>query len=194
MKGVEEGDFTFVFGYPARTNEYLPSVAVDQEANVIYPVSVDLRGKILDIYNKYQEKDPKVRIQYASKHAGIGNGWKKWMGVTEGINNFKGVEKKHAFDKQFTKWAYQSRARGAYLELIKEFERLYAEYEPYRLATTYLSETALQIEVLTFAANFNRLSKVTKDTPQALPFTSIPSSESLSRHSPEHILLSNKTC
>ena len=166
LKGVEEGDFTFVFGYPARTNEYLPSVAVDQEANVIYPVSVDLRGKILDIYNKYQEKDPKVRIQYASKHAGLGNGWKKWMGVTEGINNFKGVEKKHAFDKQFTKWAYQSRARGAYLELIKEFERLYAEYEPYRLATTYLSETALQIEVLTFAANFNRLSKVTKDTPQ----------------------------
>ena len=165
LKGVEEGDFTFVFGYPARTNEYLPSVAVDQ-ANVIYPVSVYLRGKILDIYNKYQEKDPKVRIQYASKHAGLGNGWKKWMGVTEGINNFKGVEKKHAFDKQFTKWAYQSRARGAYLELIKEFEKLYAEYEPYRLATTYLSETALQIEVLTFAANFNRLSKVTKDTPQ----------------------------
>ncbi len=166
LKGVEEGDFTFVFGYPARTNEYLPSVAVDQEANVIYPVSVNLRGKILDIYNKYQEKDPKVRIQYASKHAGLGNGWKKWMGVTEGINNFKGVEKKHAFDKQFTKWAYQSRARGAYLELIKEFERLYAEYEPYRLATTYLSETALQIEVLMFAAEFNRLANVTKDTPQ----------------------------
>ena len=166
LKGADEGDFTFVFGYPARTNEYLPAVAVNQEANIIYPISVDLRGKILDIYNKDQEKDPKVRIQYASKHAGLGNGWKKWMGVTEGINNFKGVEKKHAFDKQFTKWAYQSRARGAYLELIKEFEKLYAEYEPYRLATTYLSETALQIEVLTFAANFNRLSKVTKDTPQ----------------------------
>lgn len=166
LKGVEEGDFTFVFGYPARTNEYLPAVAVDQETNVIYPVSVDLRGKILDIYNKYQEKDPKVRIQYASKHAGLGNGWKKWMGVIEGINNFKGVEKKKAFDKAFTKWAYQSRARGAYLELIKEFDRVYAKYEPYRLATTYLSETVLQIEVLTFAANFNRLANVTKDTPQ----------------------------
>ena len=66
LKGAEKGDFTFVFGYPARTNEYLPAVAVHQEANVIYPVSVDLRGKILDIYNKHQEKDPKVRIQYAS--------------------------------------------------------------------------------------------------------------------------------
>lgn len=166
LKGADEGDFTFVFGYPARTNEYLPAVAVNQEANIIYPISVDLRGKILDIYNKYQEKDPKVRIQYASKHAGLGNGWKKWMGVIEGINNFKGIQKKKNFDRKFTEWALESRQRGAYLNLIKDFEKLYAEYEPYRLATTYLSETALQIEILTFAANFKGLSQVTKDTPQ----------------------------
>ena len=166
LKGVEEGDFTFVFGYPARTNEYLPAVAVNQEANVTYPVIVDLRGKILDIYNKYQEKDPKVRIQYASKHAHLGNGWKKWMGVIEGINNFKGVEKKSAFDKAFTKWAYQSRARGAYLTLIKDFEDLYEEYKPYRMATTYLSEAGLSIEILTFASEFKKLAQVTKDTPQ----------------------------
>ena len=121
LKGAEKGDFTFVFGYPARTNEYLPAVAVDQEANVINPVSVDLRGKILDIYNKHQEKDPKVRIQYASKHASLGNGWKKWMGVTEGINNFKGVQKKKAFDEKFTQWALKSRQRGAYLSLISDF-------------------------------------------------------------------------
>ena len=166
LKGAEKGDFTFVFGYPARTNEYLPAVAVDQEANVINPVSVDLRGKILDIYNKHQEKDPKVRIQYASKHASLGNGWKKWMGVTEGINNFKGVQKKKAFDEKFTQWALKSRQRGAYLSLISDFEKIYAEYEPYRLAITYLSETALNIEILTFAAEFNKLSQVTKDTPQ----------------------------
>ncbi len=166
LKGANEGDFTFVFGYPARTNEYLPAVAVHQEANIIYPVSVDLRGKILDIYNKHQEKDPQVRIQYASKHAHLGNGWKKWMGVIEGINNFKGVQKKKEFDRQFTEWAYKSRQRGAYLNLISDFEKVYAEYEPYRLATTYLSETVLQIEIMTFAAEFNALSRVTKDTPQ----------------------------
>ncbi len=166
LDGANKDDFTFVFGYPARTNEYLPAVAVNQEANIIYPVSVDLRGKILEIYNKYQEKDPKVRIQYASKHAGLGNGWKKWMGVTEGINNFKGVQKKQEFDKQFTDWAYKSRQRGAYLNVISDFERLYAEYEPYRLATTYLSEAGLSIEILTFAAEFQKLTVVTKETPQ----------------------------
>ena len=166
LKGAEEGDFAFVFGYPARTNEYLPAVAVDQEANIIDPIMVDLRGKVLDIYNKYQEQDPKVRIQYASKHASIGNGWKKWMGVTEGINHFHGVEKKRAFEKDFQDWVMQSRSRYMYMHLLKDFEQNYKELEPYELAYTYLAEAGLRIELVNFAGRFAKLSEVAKDTPQ----------------------------
>ena len=166
LKGAEEGDFAFVFGYPARTNEYLPAVAVDQEANLIDPIMVDLRGKVLDIYNKYQEQDPKVRIQYAAKHANIGNGWKKWMGVTEGINHFHGVEKKHAFERDFYDWAMQSRSRYMYVNLLKQFKENYQALEPYQLAYTYLSEAGLRIELINFAGRFAKLSEVTKETPQ----------------------------
>lgn len=166
LKGVEKDDFTFVFGYPARTNEYLPSVAVNQEANVIYPVVVDLRTQILDIYNKYQEKDPKVRIQYASKHAGLGNGWKKWMGVIEGIRSFKGIEKKKAFEEAYINWCQETRARMKYMHALRDFDTVYAEYEKYRMATTYLTEAGLSIELLDFAANFAKLAEVTKGTPQ----------------------------
>ena len=166
LKGAEEGDFAFVFGYPARTNEYLPAVAVDQEANLIDPITVDLRGKVLDIYNKYQEQDPKVRIQYASKHAGLGNGWKKWMGVTEGINHFHGVEKKEAFEKDFQEWALGARNRYMYIDLLKDFKKNYKELEPYQLAYTYMVEAGLRIELVSFAGRFARLSEVTKDTPQ----------------------------
>ena len=166
LKGVEKDDFTFVFGYPARTNEYLPAVAVDQEANVVYPVVVDLRTQILDIYNKYQEKDAKVRIQYASKHAGLGNGWKKWMGVIEGIHNFKGIEKKRAFEIAYNDWCMQARSRMKYMHALRDFTPVYEEYEKYRMATTYLTEAGLTIELLDFAANFAKLAEVTKDTPQ----------------------------
>ncbi len=166
LKGAEEGDFAFVFGYPARTSEYLPAVAVDQEANVIDPIAVDLRGKILDIYNQYQEQDKKVRIQYASKHAGLGNGWKKWMGVTEGINHFHGVEKKRFYEKSFQEWCNASRQRYLYIELLNNFEKKYKELEPYRVAYTYFTNAGLNIELLDFAGNFNRLSQVTKETPQ----------------------------
>ena len=166
LKGADEGDFAFVFGYPARTNEYLPAVAVDQEANVIDPIAVDLRGKILDIYNQYQEQDKKVRIQYASKHAGLGNGWKKWMGVTEGINHFHGVEKKRFYEESFQEWCYASRQRYLYINLLKQFEEKYKELEPYRVAYTYLTNAGLNIELFGFAGNFNKLSQVTADTPQ----------------------------
>ena len=166
LKGADEGDFAFVFGYPARTSEYLPAIAVNQEANVIDPIAVDLRGKILDIYNTYQEKDKKVRIQYASKHAGLGNGWKKWMGVTEGINHFHGVEKKQAYEKDFMEWCNASRQRYPYIGLLNAFEKKYQELEPYRVAYTYLSNAGLNIELIDFAGSFGRLSRVTKETPQ----------------------------
>ena len=166
LKGAEEGDFAFVFGYPARTNEYLPAIAVDQEANLIDPIAVDLRGKVLDIYNKYQEQDPKVRIQYASKHASLGNGWKKWMGVTEGINHFHGVQKKHDFEAQFQNWVLKSRSRYMYIDLLKNFKQYYKELEPYELAYTYLTEAGLRIELINFAGRFNKLSQVNKETPQ----------------------------
>ena len=166
LKGANEGDFAFVFGYPARTNEYLPAVAVDQEANVIDPITVDLRGKVLDIYNQYQEQDPKVRIQYASKHAGIGNGWKKWMGVTEGINHFHGVQKKHDFEARFYDWVMQSRSRYMYANLLKDFKKNYKDLEPYQLAYTYMAEAGLRIELVSFAGRFARLAAVDKETPQ----------------------------
>ena len=166
LKGAEEGDFAFVFGYPAHTNEYLPAVAVDQEANLIDPIRVDLRGKVLDIYNKYQEQDPKVRIQYAAKHANIGNGWKKWMGVTEGINHFHGVEKKNEFETRFQEWALGARNRYMYIDLLKDFKKNYYDLKPYELAYTYLAEAGLRIELINFAGRFARLSEVTKDTPQ----------------------------
>lgn len=166
LKGVEKDDFTFVFGYPARTNEYLPAVAVNQEANVIYPVVVDLRTQILNIYNKYQEKDAKVRIQYASKHAGLGNGWKKWMGVIEGIRKFKGIEKKQAFEEAYNEWCMHARNRMKYAHALRDFTPVYEEYEKYRMATTYLTEAGLSIELVGFAADFAKLAEVTKNTPQ----------------------------
>ena len=166
LKGADEGDFAFVFGYPARTSEYLPAIAVDQEANVIDPIAVDLRGKILDIYNTYQEQDKKVRIQYASKHAGLGNGWKKWMGVTEGINHFHGVEKKRFYEEAFQQWCYSSRQHHQYVGLLTSFEQKYKELEPYRVAYTYLSNAGMNIEVMSFAGNFIKLSQVTDETPK----------------------------
>ena len=85
-KGIKEGDFTFVFGYPGSTQEYIPSYGIDLQVNVLNPVRISLREKKLDIYNSAMNESREVRIQYAAKRSGIANGWKKSIGESRGIN------------------------------------------------------------------------------------------------------------
>ena len=76
--GVKEGDFTFVYGCPGSTQEYVTSDAVRYVGEVSDPEKIALRTLRLDIQKKYMAQDPAVRIQYASKNAGVANAWKKW--------------------------------------------------------------------------------------------------------------------
>ena len=39
-KGIQENDFTMVMGYPGRTQEYLPSFAVEQIVNDLNPAKL----------------------------------------------------------------------------------------------------------------------------------------------------------
>ena len=123
LKGVDEGDFTFVFGYPARTNEYLPSYAVEMITESGNPHKIKLRETRLDIFNKYSSADPKVRIQYASKDARVANYWKKMIGESGGIKRLDGIEKKQAYEAEFNEWANSSdELKTKYGDLIPAFE------------------------------------------------------------------------
>jgi hypothetical protein len=48
LKGVEKNDFTFVFGYPGRTQQFLTSYAVDLLSNFDNPARIKMRDKRLD--------------------------------------------------------------------------------------------------------------------------------------------------
>ncbi|MFH0895481.1 MAG: S46 family peptidase, partial [Bacteroidota bacterium] len=80
LKGVKKGDFTMVYGFPGRTQEYLTSWAVDLIANTDNPIKVSLRTKRLEIMGRGMNISRKVKLQYASKYNGVANAWKKWDG------------------------------------------------------------------------------------------------------------------
>ncbi len=159
IDGVDENDFTFVFGYPARTSEYLPSYAIEQITEKRNPGKIELRGKRLDIFGKYAEKDPKVRIQYASKDARVANYWKKMIGESGGIKRMDGIAKKQAFEKEFAAWAEES-GNENYTSVLPEFEKLYSQLEPYEIATDYLMEAGRAIEIVKYAGSFGALVKM----------------------------------
>ncbi|MFI3286219.1 MAG: S46 family peptidase [Rikenellaceae bacterium] len=104
-KGVEEGDFTMIYGFPGTTQQYITSDAVEYIERVSDPMKIDLRTRRLDIISAAQALDPAVRIKYASKHASIANSWKKWQGEALGLKRLKTIEKKRAYEQEFTTWA-----------------------------------------------------------------------------------------
>ncbi len=164
LKGVDEGDFTFVFGYPGQTQEYLPSFAIEMITGHENPVAIRLRVKRLEIFDNYMNQSSLVRIQYSAKHAGVANYWKKMIGENRGINKLDAIEKKQAFETEFIKWSQSDPAlQGKYGQLISSFQKTYNELLPLNVTETYLIEGGLGVELFTFARRFNKLVEMSKD-------------------------------
>ena len=96
------GEFTMVFGYPGRTQEYLTAVEMDQLVNVENDRRVEVRDVLLSIMDEEMRADAAVQLKYASKYARIANGWKKWIGQIEGVQFSKGLDRKRKLEAEFT--------------------------------------------------------------------------------------------
>ena len=156
-KGVEEGDFTFIYGFPGRTQEYIHSEGVRYIEESGDPHKIALRTLRLDIMSRHQAESQKVRIQYSSKHANVANAWKKWQGEVKGIKKMKTVATKKAYEQKFAQWAVGTEYEG----LTDKIAAIYAELEPYTFAADYYTETVRTVELANFAMSFARLYKET---------------------------------
>ncbi|MDG1054730.1 MAG: S46 family peptidase [Schleiferiaceae bacterium] len=96
------GEFTMIFGYPGRTQEYLTAVEMDQLVNVENARRVEIRDVLLSIMDAEMRADAAVQLKYASKYARIANGWKKWIGQIEGVQFSKGIDRKRKLEAEFT--------------------------------------------------------------------------------------------
>ena len=151
--GISEGDFTMVYGFPGRTNEYLFSEAVKQTALISNPHKIALRTLRLDIQKEEMNKDRAVRIQYASKNAGVANAWKKWQGEAKGILKMKAIENKQDFETKFDQWAT---GKPEYENLVERFKELYNSIEELSLVQDYQNEALNAVEIIGFAGRGQR--------------------------------------
>jgi hypothetical protein len=99
IDGVQENDFTMVFGYPGRTQEYLPAVAVEQIVNDLNPAKIEVRDAALKVQDGFMRKDKAIKIQYAAKYASVANYWKKWIGETKGLKKSNAIQIKKILKK-----------------------------------------------------------------------------------------------
>ena len=137
-KGVREGDFTMIYGFPGNTQEYILSDAVAYIAERSDPAKIAIRTGRLEIISEAQAEDPELRIHYAAKHATIANAWKKWQGEMLGINRLGTVAKKRDYEERFAAWAAD---REEYRTVVAELKAEYARIADAYFAYELISET-----------------------------------------------------
>src|SRR5688500_1083745 len=158
LDGVREGDFTMVFGFPGRTTEYLHSSAVEQIVKVNDPAKIKIREAALVIIDGFMRNDEQIKIQYASKYAGIQNSYKKWQGEVLGLTRTNAVEKKKKYEAEFQKRVNANpQWKKNYGNILSDLASAYAELQPYGYARDYFSEIMSKIELFTVASQLNSL-------------------------------------
>ena len=163
LSGVEEDDFTMVFGFPGRTQEYLPSFAVEQVINDLNPARIAIRDKALKEIDAFMRQDQTIKIQYASKFASMANYWKKWIGESQGLKKSNAVEVKKSFENEFMNRVRAHKKTQEYGTLLSQFEKLYKDIAPYALARDYYQEIALRnSEMLSIGFRLYQLENVLK--------------------------------
>lgn len=161
VKGVQENDFTMVMGYPGRTQEYLPSYAVEQIMNSLDPARIEIRDRALKVQDGFMRKDNAIKIQYASKYASVANYWKKWIGEVKGLKKSNAVGIKQRFEKDFSEKINKSGKQAEYGNLLADFKTNYEAIAPYALAKEYYTEVVLRnTEILNFGYRLYQLEQV----------------------------------
>lgn len=154
LNGVKEGDFTFVFGYPGTTKQFLISDAVDFVQNLEDPIRIKLRTIRLDVYNRAMNSSPAQRLRYASQVASIANGWKKWQGEVRGLKRLNTIEKKKDFEKRYSDWAASSEETNkVYGSVLPAMKSVYSKKMASEIMYVYLNEAIFASDLMLNARN-----------------------------------------
>ncbi len=169
LDGVEDGDFAMIWGFPGSTDRYLSSYGVNFNLEEQYPHIIEIFGEKLEAWKKYMDRDPQVRIQYASKHAVTANTWKYLIGQTRGLKNLDVESKKRMIESDFADWVAADNDRKAiYGEVLSTMEQAYAEMGQTITPLLYNILAGINgAEVLGFAAEFAELHQLMQSVPRS---------------------------
>ena len=162
LKGVEEGDFAMIMGYPGRTQRFQTAAQLE-EMLAINDIRIDARTVLQDIMWKEMRSDEVVGLKYANKYASSSNGWKKWQGMREAFAKLDVIGRELDKEQRLEEWIIADPERksiydGAIEGIKNVVERRRSSYESYIL----LSETLNKIELLGLV-NANGDAKYYKD-------------------------------
>ncbi len=122
IKGVKEGDYSMIYGYPGSTNRYETSYGVKQKIDINNPTLVKLRDMRLKYMLAEMKKDPAIKLQLASSYSIISNYWKFFDGETKQLIKYDVYGQKKKAEQTFASWA---KGKAEYENIFTEWEKAY---------------------------------------------------------------------
>ncbi len=127
LKGVKEGDFAMILGYPGRTNRWMPSGGIEQNVKFAYPAWVEASKLGMDKMKVHMDKSDKVRLNYASQYASVANYWKNRQGMIDALTKHKTAATKAKAEAEFNKWANKPENKAKYGDVIATLNNYYSK-------------------------------------------------------------------
>jgi hypothetical protein len=157
IKGVKDGDYAMIYGYPGGTNRYETSFGVKLKTEVENPSLVNLRDARLKLMKEQMVKDAGVKLQLASSYARIANYWKFFDGESKQLIKYDVYGQKQKDEGDFLNWAA---GKPEYLSIFQDYRKAYEAWTPYAKWRVYLQEGILGSPLIKFASDMSALDKV----------------------------------
>lgn len=150
IKGIKEGDFAMIMGFPGRTNRYEFSQGIDLAIEKVNPTIVSLRDIRLKAWKEVMDKNVSDRLVLSADYASVANYWKYYIGQTEQMKRLKVYDYKKNMEAKFAKF---SEGKPEFQNVLNNVEKAYADYRPIALQRTFLSEGILGVSMNGIAAS-----------------------------------------
>ena len=154
IKGIKEGDFAMIWGYPGSTNRYETSYGVKQKIDIDNPTLVSLRDMRLKYMFEEMKKDPAIKLQLAPEYANIANYWKFYDGETKQLLQYDVFGQKKKFEDEYMNWAM---GKPEYEHIFSDWAKAYDAWRPYSKHRVYINEGIFGSPLLAYAASLQQV-------------------------------------
>ena len=169
LKGVQEGDFAMIMGYPGSTQRFQTAAQLQNMLDN-NDVRIAARGVRQDVLWAAMRADEKIGLQYASKYSGSSNGWKKWIGEKEAFEALDIIPREEQKERELTAWINADPTRkAAWGDAIDRIAENVAATREANLKGNLLNESIGRIELLSFASTVNSLPELIAQTRESNP-------------------------
>lgn len=154
IKGIKDGDYAMIYGYPGGTNRYETSNGIQLKTAIDNPSLVSLRDVRLKLMKEQMVKDPAVKLKLAANYANVANYWKFFDGESRQLKKFRTYEEKQAYENKFSAWA---KGKAGYENIFADYTKNYETWTPYAKSRVYLNEGILGSPLARYASTLVKL-------------------------------------